>query len=81
MKGLKLDLMTILVLFVVASVFVTMASGFGDGKKTKVGVNSSFQGRTPEVANTLISAGNTAVKPGAAAESNILRASSKAVWN
>ena len=75
MKGLKLDLMTILVLFVVASVFVTMASGFGNGKESKVGVESSFQGSTPKTANTVIPAGS------AAAQSKIIRASSKAIWN
>ena len=81
MKGLKLDLMTILVLFVVASVFVTMASGFGNGKEAKVGVENSFQGSTPKIANTFVPAGRTAVESGAATKSKIIRASSKAIWN
>ncbi|MGD8568816.1 MAG: hypothetical protein PVJ39_12050 [Gammaproteobacteria bacterium] len=81
MKALKLDLMTVLVLFVVAGVIFTMASGFGDGKESKVGVERSFQSSTTETAKTVIPAGSVAATPGAATQSKIFRASTKAIWN
>ena len=81
MKGLKLDLMTVLVLFVVASVFFTMATGFGDGKESKVNAERAFQSSAPKTANSVISAGNATSRSSAATQSKVIRASTKALWN
>ncbi|MGD8558769.1 MAG: hypothetical protein PVG89_07205 [Gammaproteobacteria bacterium] len=81
MKGLKLDLMTVLVLFVVASVFFTMATGFGDGKESKVNTEHAFQGSAPKTAGTVISGGYTATHSGTTTQSTVIRASTKALWN